>query len=542
MLLAALLTGAAHGQIWERCALRDTLVGASTGDQFGWVGENAGDVDGDGIDDYAIGAPGSDAAGNNSGRVTVYSGADAALLFVLDGSSPGTRLGTDVGAAGDVNGDGFADVIVGGLGEVRVHLGPHGAGHLALSSPTPGDGFGSSVSTAGDVDGDGDDDLIVGAPADDSAATNAGRVYVLSGTTGAPLFVHDGEAAGDGAGGAVGFLMDRNGDGHGDYLYGAPNAGATGGGRAYVHSGLDGSLDCVLDTDATGSNLGTFFLGWCGDPTGDGVPDFFASDWANTANGPGSGRVFVFSGLDCSLAMTLTGQGGEGFGIGRGWAGDHDGDGHDDLVFGSWTANDGASNAGKVTLFSGADGSVLATWTGEVAQANLGFDAAGMGDVDGDGHPDFLLTAASQSGNTGVVHLVHGGPARLPTRYCVAGVNSTGSAAELRWKFATSVSANQLRLRVVDAVPNELAVFLASPERDLMPFGGGTLCLSGGVRRAGSLVLGNNGAGFLDLDFTAPNLGAIVAGSTWSFQAWYRDPGGAGGQNLTDALRIPFCD
>ena len=85
---------------------------------------------------------------------------------------------------------------------------------------------------------------------------------------------------------------------------------------------------------------------------------------------------------------------GDGFGIGPARAGDVDGDGHDNLVIGAWQHGSAAHSGGKVYVYSGKDGSVLSTFTGRIPGATLGFDADGMGDVDGDGEADFLVTSA----------------------------------------------------------------------------------------------------------------------------------------------------
>ena len=546
LFLFAITCTTAQTQIWEECNLRDSYLGEAAGDQFGWVGVNAGDVDGDGVNDVVVGAPGNDAGALNAGRAYVYSGSSGVELFSFSGSTFFERVGTDVAAAGDVDGDGFGDVIVGAPatggnpGRAYVLRGPDGSLLHTLASGIGGDAFGSAVSSTKDLDGDGCDDLIVGAPNDDTAGANAGRAYVYSGSSGAPIRSHDGLGAGDNFGSSVGFVMDRDHDGSGDYLVGAFNAGAAGAGQAYVFSGLNGGLDCTLDTDATGVNFGLFFSGFAGDVNADGEPDFFVADWGNTAPGPSTGRVFVYSGVDCSEILVLTGdRAGAGFGIGRGWAGDYDGDGHDDLFFGSWLHPLGGPGAGRGEVRSGLDGSLLASFTGDVDGSNLGFDAAGLGDIDGDGVGDFVLTAASHANSRGAAYTVTGAP-ELPRSYCDVVPNSAGPGATIGFRNSLSIAAAEFELTVQGAVPGQTAVFFSGEHRAQIPFGDGVRCVTGSqLFRLGTIALDASGAGSQVIDFAQS---PMTPRSTWYFQCWFRDPAAMGaGFNASDGLRVRFC-
>jgi hypothetical protein len=141
--------------------------------------------------------------------------------------------------------------------------------------------------------------------------------------------------------------------------------------------------------------FGNFFVAGVGDVNGDGTPDIYAADYGDTTLGPGTGRAAVFSGIDGSQLLSWTGSAaGEGLGPGR-EAGDVNGDGRIDLVIGSYNSSDGAPSAGKVQVFSGADGSLLRTITSTTPGEQLGFDAVGVGDQNGDGIPDLLVSAAS---------------------------------------------------------------------------------------------------------------------------------------------------
>jgi hypothetical protein len=178
-------------------------------------------------------------------------------------------------------------------------------------------------------------------------------------------------------------------------IVGAPGAGPKRGGRTYVYHGLSSKPAFVIDADDTGNALGAMFLSTIGDIDGDGVPDVYASDFSNAAKGPSTGRIYVHSGANGRRLLTLTGDtAGEGFGIGPATAGDVDGDGHDDLIVGAWQYAGTAISAGRAYLYSGKDGQLLKTYTCRIPGDTFGFDATGIGDVDGDGTIDLLITSA----------------------------------------------------------------------------------------------------------------------------------------------------
>ncbi len=368
-------------------------IGETAGDQFGWIARNIGDVDGDGVNDVITSAPTHAAAGASAGKVYVYSSGSGALLWSRAGD-PGNQLGLGIEAGGDVNADGVPDVIAGAPGGGKTYLlsGRDGAVLLTLLAEDSTDVFGRKVSDIGDVNDDGHADVLVGAPGNDAAGQDAGRAYVFSGADGSKLLTLDGERAGDRFGSSAG---GWTGDGRTLLVVGAPNAGARRGGRTYVYDALSPRPAFVIESDETGASLGGMFVSVVGDVDGDRVPDIYASDWSNNALGPSTGRIYVHSGADGHRLLTLTGEApGDGFGIGTADAGDVNGDGYDDLVIGAWQHGGAAPSGGKTYLYSGQDGTLLRTVTGKVAGETFGFDATGMGDVDGDGTIDFLLTSA----------------------------------------------------------------------------------------------------------------------------------------------------
>ncbi len=390
-------------------------TGETPGEQFGWVTRKVGDLDGDGVIDFASTAPTRRTNGPNSGHVAVYSSRSGKRLFAWDGKR-NEQFGNSVAHAGDVNADGTPDVVVGAPaggrkpGRAYVYSGKDGSVLLELTAEEAGDRFGLKVCSIGDLDGDGHADVAVGAPSCASTGKDAGRVYAYSGKSGDVLFTIDGKAAGDNFGSAI----DGNRDADDPQLVvGAMKQGGTGRGYVYRLSAKDGATPFfTIEPDETAANLGQYFAVYCGDVDGDGTGDVAMTDWNNAAGGPGTGRLYVHSGKTGERVLTLTGdKPGAGFGTSISDAGDVDGDGRADFIVGSWQHPEGGASAGRCTLRSGKDGRVLATYTSTQPGDTLGFDATGVGDVDGDGGIDFVLSSAwsgIRGARSGRVFLVAG--------------------------------------------------------------------------------------------------------------------------------------
>ncbi|MCC6781429.1 MAG: FG-GAP repeat protein [Planctomycetes bacterium] len=325
-----------------------SLDGDSIGDFFGFSVAGAGDVDNDGVPDLIVGAYGDEPPTNlDTGAVYVYSGRTQALIWRFEGSGLESRLGYSVGAAGDVNADGYADIIGGAYsdntagfsaGQAVVWSGKDGSVIWTFNGAGAGHYLGFGVNGAGDVDKDGFDDLIVGAVGDGANGFLSGTALVYSGRTGAQLWRFDGQGQ-DLQGASVASAGDVDGDLHDDVIVGAPFADDAGSdvGSARVYSGRTGAL---LHTLTNGNVPGLLFgypVAGAGDVDGDGRGDLLVTALLGTVGvTPVTGGVYVFSGATGNLIESL-GLGGiaDAFGWGLASAGDVDDDGFDEILVGA---------------------------------------------------------------------------------------------------------------------------------------------------------------------------------------------------------------
>jgi hypothetical protein len=427
-------------------------------DNYGWDLAGAGDVNADGHGDVIVGASQDDDNTSNSGSAYVYLGSAAGIdlgseskLNASDASS-GDNFGSAVAGAGDVNGDGYADVIVGaywdddaggtGSGSAYVYLGaasgvdPAAETKLTASDPASEDLYGYSVSGAGDVNGDGYADVIVGAENDDDRGTDSGSAYVYLGSASGvdpdaetKLTASDG-AAEDWYAKSVSGAGDVNGDGYADVIVGAhgDDDGGPKSGTAYVYLGSATGLDLASEAKVVASDASnSSWLGWsvsgAGDVNGDGFDDVVVGARDEDQNGYNAGAAYVYlgspSGIDLTAEVKLDASDGgdeDYFGHDVAGIGDVNGDGFDEVIVGAYGADDGGSMTGSAYVYlgtaNGIDPGTESKHTASDAAADdrFGWRTAGAGDANGDGFDDVIVSAHYHEHlgpGSGAVYVLH---------------------------------------------------------------------------------------------------------------------------------------
>jgi hypothetical protein len=439
--------------IWDQYGLYD-------GDEYGYAVAGAGDVDGDGWDDFLVGAPGYYVDLLRQGSVWLYRGSpgsfDPIPVWTTAGGEQGSRYGAALSTAGDVDGDGYADILVGAphFGRAPENVSQEGRAYLYLGSHqglatspawTFGGGqqsahLGYSVASAGDIDADGFADVIVGARLYSDTLNNEGAAFVFHGSDSdaglptAPNLVLAGGAVGATFGHAVASAGDVNDDGYDDVLVGAPQypVGGIAVGAAFLFLGSDAGL--VADPawtffgEQADARFGTSVAA-AGDLNHDGFDDVVVGAPLYDDVVENVGAVFVFLGSAQGLGATpdqIIATGGANANLGHDIAplGDVSGDGRDDIIVGAPRLTNDQPEEGSVLIFGGTSAGLLPTplWQvyGEKAETLFGQAVAGVGHIQGDGSPGFAIGAPAyfkfEKTKVGRAYLYQVSPDELPIR------------------------------------------------------------------------------------------------------------------------------
>ncbi|MFH0818733.1 MAG: MopE-related protein, partial [Patescibacteria group bacterium] len=432
------------------------FTGAAGDDYAGSSVSSAGDVDGDGYEDFLVGAYGNDYAGSRSGIVYLIYGSDdifegtnsLSSYAKFTGPTAFDMAGYSVSNAGDVDSDGYSDFLIsaygddtGGSSAGAVYLiygsgtkitGTHSLSSYAKFTGESADDYaGYAVSDAGDIDDDGYSDFLVGAYGDDAAGTNAGAVYLIYGSGTKITGTHSlssyakftGDSADDNAGKAISGAGDVDSDGYEDFLVGVKynDHSCTNGGAVYLIYGASSKITGVHSlTDYAELNgveisdyAGTAVSG-AGDVDSDGYSDFLVGASGNDAGGSSAGVVYLIYGSSIRLTGShllsaytkLTGEAENNFaGTSLSSIGDADSDGYDDFLVGAEGNSSGGSGAGAVYLIYGSEDRITSThslstyakFSGEGVNNYAGSSVSGAGDVNHDGYSDILIGANGNS-------------------------------------------------------------------------------------------------------------------------------------------------
>ena len=288
-----------------------TLVsGEASWDNFGVSLLRVPDMNGDGWDEFAVGADMADTATLvDCGRVYIFDGQTRNVLVRIDGVESNSRFGSSLANIGDVNADGTDDLLIGAkgtdvgldldVGRAFVVSGVDGSGILAVTGESAAGFFGSNVSATGDVTNDGIPDFMVAAQehTEPGIGAECGAVFMYDGSDGSLLRRWVGEVEGDKFGGSIDGTLDVNADGVNDVIIGAHIKDLTGlpdtvAGAVYVYSGNGNDLLLRWLGTGTRERLGAE-LEVLGDTDGDGYGEFFvaAPEWREALGQPRYGRI-----------------------------------------------------------------------------------------------------------------------------------------------------------------------------------------------------------------------------------------------------------
>lgn len=452
---------------------------------FGYAISRAGDTNGDGIEDLLVGAPYASPGGmQEAGSAYLFSGATGALLYQIDGLSPGNQFGAALCGMDDLNGDGYADFAVGSpkaqggwRGAAIIFSGIDGSVIRMHVGSAPTVELGTAIVNAGDLNLDGFSDLLVSAPYMTQTGVSDGALYLYSGATGALLRTMVGPCSCGGTGTfqfgtALAMLNDITGDGLNEIVVGMPAAEWSGWfnqGFVQVLSGADGTVVHNLAGWIDGQEFGTA-VSSAGDVDQDGFADFavlegpsrIAAHLYSGATGhlirdlslgpyalqaaistsdinldgipemilaaPSQSLVATISGADGSELARVANHASQDFGYTVAMVDDLNGDGLNEIAVGD-PSGGLQSDRGGIWIYSATSRQRLLYLDGPAANARLGVAIAALDDIDGDGVTDILGGAPSQGNGAGAVYAYSG--VTGATLYSISGSAADGLGSSL---------------------------------------------------------------------------------------------------------------
>lgn len=354
---------------------------------------------------------------------------DALNMKKLTGQISGSLFGITSSSAGDVNGDGYPDIIVGAsyppseAGKAFIYFGGPSYDNLpdiVLSGESAGDGFGSTVAGIGDFNADGYDDVMVAAPGNDAGGTNTGKIYIYYGGAAMNTFP-DGIIYGtvnETVGSGMSSAGDFNGDGYSDILYSTPTSSNMTGKVYLLLGGI--SPDFIPDYTFTGLFANGLFgesVACAGDVNADGFSDIIIGAPNDVVSPTTPGAAYLYYGkavLSNITRVTLSGlylNYGDAFGKIVSPAGDVNGDGYSDFMISAPYSTLYATNGGCVHLFLGGasiTGEANKIFTSLFNNDKIGLALSDAGDINGDGFSDIIIGAPLSSNAKGKALLVYG--------------------------------------------------------------------------------------------------------------------------------------
>ena len=453
--------------------------------RMGYSAAGAGDVNKDGFSDVIVGAPYYDNGQTDEGAAFVYHGGPTGIstnaASMVESNQLNANLGFSVASAGDVNKDGYSDVIV---GAVNYHNGQESEGaafvyygsasgisttSAAIVESNQVSGWmGWSVASAGDVNKDGYSDVIVGVPRYYNGQTNEGAAFLylgsasgISTTTAAVVESNQSDAY---MGRSLASAGDVNGDGYSDVIVGVPfyDNGQPDEGAFFVYygstSGISTTASAMVESNQAGALMG-ISVASAGDVNKDGFSDVIVGALYYDNGDTDEGAAFVYHGSVSGIsttaaAMVEINQANAWVGWSVASVGDVNGDGYSDVIVGAPYYDNGQNNEGAAFVYHGSSTGISNTASAMVecnqVNAYMGYSVAGAGDVNGDGYSDVIVGAwLYDNGQTdeGAAFVYHGSSdGILPLRLLSFDAITAGKAVELFWQTSNEAQLSHFEI------------------------------------------------------------------------------------------------